>query len=872
MTSSCFICRLKNYLIILCFGFIHSQSYEWKSVIVPNDNWNYIIPQSELPDNWKSVDFDWSNWSLGPTGIGYGDDDDNTIIENTISLFIRKNFQIVDINDVNRVILDIDFDDGFIAYLNGKEIARYLVSGNNVAYNQTSDNWGEAFLYRGLAPKRYFIDKNLFNQGDNVLAIQVHNYSIDSSDLSIIPVLSVEVNSSVSSYREPPNWFSDPGTYNSQINFSSSNLPIVILETNGNQEIPNEPKIEANMKIIERQDGSRNYVSDQDNSSHLNYSGNIQIEVRGSSSTLFSKQQYALTTYDDSGEKDNVNLLDLPKENDWILSGIAYDTTFVRDYVSYKLSNLIGEYASRGRYCELILNDEYRGIYILFEKLKSDDSRIDLNKIQADDNELPNLSGGYITKSDKIEGGDVRAWSMPNYGGWETNFVHEYPKPENITSEQNNYIKNIFEDLYTKAENQNKSIYNGYPSVIDVPSFLNFILINELASNVDAYEFSTFFHKDRNGKLRAGPVWDFNLTYGNDLFSWGFDRSKINVWQHSYGNMGAKFWKNLFDEPYFKCYLSKRWIALTSENNHLSENNINSIIDSTAELISEAVSRQEQVWGFDIEFDERISLLKEFIRDRIYWMSMLLNDTSLCENDYVPNLIISKIHYHPKTLADENSSDLEFIEITNSNENSENLTGVYFGGLGFTFHFPNDYEIDGNKSIFLANDLDVFKTKYGFDADGEFSRNLSNGGEDLVLYDAFGNLIDFVEYDDKSPWPEEPDGDGPFLKLKNLNLNNNVGTNWEPSSDFNTLSADKNSFDNTILIYPNPASNVLKIQTKNNSKILKIIFYDLSGKLVKSYNPNTQNYSLDISNFGNGVYIIESRFDGITQYSRVIKN
>ena len=69
--------------------------------------------------------------------------------------------------------------------------------------------------------------------------------------------------------------------------------------------------------------------------------------------------------------------------------------------------------------------------------------------------------------------------------------------------------------------------------------------------------------------------------------------------------------------------LSKRWIELTSENNHLSENNINSIIDSTAQLISEAVSRQEQVWGFDIEFDERISLLKnsfeiEFIGCQCY--------------------------------------------------------------------------------------------------------------------------------------------------------------------------------------------------------------------------------------------------------------
>ena len=97
----------------------------------------------------------------------------------------------------------------------------------------------------------------------------------------------------------------------------------------------------------------------------------------------------------------------MPKENDWILSGIAFDTIFMRDFISYKLSNKLGQYASRGRYCEVVLNDSYQGIYMLQEKLKSDGSRIDLNKIKADDTVLPKLSGGYISKSDKWEGNEL---------------------------------------------------------------------------------------------------------------------------------------------------------------------------------------------------------------------------------------------------------------------------------------------------------------------------------------------------------------------------------------------------------------------------------------------------------------------------------
>ena len=109
---------------------------------------------------------------------------------------------------------------------------------------------------------------------------------------------------------------------------------------------------------------------------------------------------------------------------------------------------------------------------------------------------------------------------MSGNDGDNVNFAYEVPKPEDKTSQQDDYIQDVFNQLANTSNASNASFVDGYPSVIDIPSFVDFILLNELAANVDAYQFSTFFHKDRGGKLRAGPVWDFNLTYGNDLFGW----------------------------------------------------------------------------------------------------------------------------------------------------------------------------------------------------------------------------------------------------------------------------------------------------------------------------------------------------------------
>ncbi|MFL2572807.1 MAG: CotH kinase family protein [Flavobacteriaceae bacterium] len=849
---------------VLCSN-LHAQSSQWNSVVIPGQAWKYTLPDGPNT-NWTKSNFDDSSWSVGNTGIGYGDEDDETIISNTISLYMRKTFEIEDVSLVSRAVLDIDYDDGFVAYINGVEVARDLFSGDHTSYSMPSDGLHEAQLYTGNIPERYFFDKTLLSDGSNIIAVQVHNQSLTSSDLSALPVITLELPQGSDTYFSPPNWFVEPSPQPVDINFTSSNLPIVILNTGG-ANIPDEPKIEATMKIIKRPENELNYVIDESNPDYLDFDGPIQIEVRGSSSQLFSKKQYSLTTYDSTGEKDNVKLLGLPKENDWILNALAYDTTFVRDYVSYKLSNSLNQYASRAEYCELILNGEYRGIYMLLEKLKADDNRINIKKIKDDDNELPDLTGGYIVKADKIEGTEELGWSMPSYGWGNVNFAYEVPKPEDKTSQQDDYIQNVFNQLaetsYNPSNNSsNTSLFDGYPSIIDIPSFIDFMLLNELASNVDAYQFSTFFHKDRGGKLRAGPVWDFNLTFGNDLFEWGFDRSKYNIWQFLDGNRGARFWTDLFYDPDFSCYLTKRWLELTATDQVLNENKINDLIDETVVNIFDAVNRQEQVWNIDIDFDGRIANLKTFISQRIQWITDQLNpNISACENVAIPNLVISKIHYNPQDQGDDDSDDFEFVEITNNSDLPWDLTGVYFGGLGFSYQFPPGFIVQARQSVFLANKPSAFESSYGFSPFDEFFRNLSNSSERLELLDGFGNLIDYVVYDDDSPWPEDADGNGYFLKLKDLDLDNSFAENWIASPSSQSLLTYQSNNDSALFIYPSSTREILYLSATNDIQIQSMQILNISGQTVMTKNLYKKRALLNVSSLSSGMYFISIKLN-----------
>lgn len=652
--------------------------------------------------------------------------------------------------------------------------------------------------------------------------------------------------------------------------FSDSNLPVFLINTDGGSPIIDNPRVRATMKIIYRGPGQRNYLTDQDNPLYLNYNGRIDIEIRGSSSQVSDKKNYGFTTrMADNVTNNNVSLLGMPEENDWILNGMVFDPALIRDYLCYNLSRQIGEYASRTEYCELIINEEYKGLYLLQEKIKADDNRVDITRISNNDNQIPAVTGGYITKADKTTGGDPVAWTMKNWSGAGVDYIHEHPKPEDVTAYQDQYIHLRFTDLEVTALYQDASITGGFPSVIDIPSFIGYIIISELGSNSDAYQFSTFFHKDRNGKLRAGPIWDNDLTFGNDLFFWGLDRSKTNVWQLSNGdNEGARFWRDLIFNNEFRCYLAKRWDELTQPGKPLNRDVISAFIDQTVNYITEGVSRDNGRWGKTGNHQQRIDAIKTWLANRIPWITSNLGSYDQCKNVNLPPLVITKIMYHPAESIEYPDEDkMEYLEITNNGNQKVDLEGLYFSGTGFVFQFPSNSSIEPFSSIILAGNYQVFRTKYGFTPFGQYTRNLSNKSENLVLADAFGNIIDNVCYYDSLPWPDA-DGNGYYLKLIDPGLDNNLPSSWIASGDIIT-SAEHPDPGKDLTIYPNPVSDRLYVAAR--SEIMSITLFDIYGHLIRIVYPDSESCEIDVKQLTDGLYLLQIETFYGTAIRKIIK-
>ena len=339
------------------------------------------------------------------------------------------------------------------------------------------------------------------------------------------------------------------------VNQTGSDLPYIKITTQNL--ILNEPKVMANMEIFEK--GEKTFSSP------------IGIEYRGASSFRMSnKKSYGVETWDESGNDINLEIFDFPKEEDWILMGhvfrspeTIFDPSLMRHYIGYELYRNMGNYSSRSKFVELEIGDNtgaanYQGVYVFMEKLKRDSNRINIAKLKIDDNDTESITGGYILKIDKTSGSDVALenQSLEYYeSNWqddasynedisfrsnydingdslqsldpfgppyhpfqylETYFLYEYPKADEISLDQKAYIQNYINDFETALANENfSSDHREYLNYIDIDSFVDFFIINELTGNIDGYRLSTYLHKDRGEKLKMGPIWDFDVAFGN---------------------------------------------------------------------------------------------------------------------------------------------------------------------------------------------------------------------------------------------------------------------------------------------------------------------------------------------------------------------
>lgn len=450
----------------------------------------------------------------------------------------------------------------------------------------------------------------------------------------------------------------EEGEFEFAIDVGDSEIPYVVIDTR-NVPIENEPKIIADFSVYE------NMIKTQ--------TATIGIEFRGATSfRLSDKKSFGIETWDEGGNDIDQSLFGFPEEEDWILMGhvvnqsdnYIFDRTLMYHHVGYEISRQIDKYASRTQFVELELNGEYMGIYVFMEKLKRDNDRIDIARLDPGEIDEENITGGYILKIDKASGGDLNLNQPLEYfeNNWdddaryqedfsfrsnydvfgnlidfppfdapyhanqylETYFLYEYPGADGIAPEQKSYIQNYINEfelaLLTDDFDAGERTYTNY---IDVSSFIDYFLINELCRNVDAYRLSTFLTKDKGEKLAMGPVWDMNIGFDNG------DRVPMDNWVINYNQfvdrdpwMMPFWWPRLLEDAQFRAGVKSRWNQLRS--GALSTSNLQSIVNQTANYLTSngAVDRNYNKWTIStpVDYNSSVASLNNFLRERSEWM------------------------------------------------------------------------------------------------------------------------------------------------------------------------------------------------------------------------------------------------------------
>ncbi len=614
--------------------------------------WSYQEGNATLPSDWYTLDYDDSTWDVGNGGIGYGDNDDSTVLLDVKSVFMRQEFTIHNLEEINGLSLFGSFDDGFVAYLNGVEIARSNVSGQSPSYTTSADHYKEAELTQGQRPSEYVISgdmlTSLLSAGTNLLAIQTHNFGDDSSDLSSNYWLIGTLEQESDLYFQLPDWYE---TGVGGVESFDSDIPIVKITSSA--VIVDEPKVQATVTIIHDPNDLPNNSNDLDSQ----YSGNIAIEKRGQSSLFFfPKHGYGFETKDSLWEDIDAEILGLPAEEDWVLHGPYSDKTLLRNVVAMDIANEMDQYASRTQPVELIINEQYQGIYILMEKIKRDKNRVDIAKLTEADTVGIELTGGYVFKIDK----GVPDWNSiyPMSGIPDQLIGYQYVSPNRnkILPQQEEYIQSYVDSfeiaLRNPAYNYGGKSINQY---IDINSFADHYIMGELTKNVDAFRISTYLHKEKDtdgGLLKMGPVWDFNLGFGNADYcdGWSTDGSVLDI---GCASENPFWWQRLLEYGPFDNAVRCRYEVY--RNSMLQDDQLEMMIDSHAvSLTDQARQRDDQQWmaiGQYVwpnpfvgkNYDQELTHLKMYILDRLEYLDevwgqgCILSDTE--EIDDLPQVI-----------------------------------------------------------------------------------------------------------------------------------------------------------------------------------------------------------------------------------------
>ena len=598
--------------IISCKRFNNATQ---RTIVFPNFESKYFITNKN-PDTWKNLNFDDSNWNISTIGIAEGYDTIDYDTKND-TLYIRVPFYLKNKKNIQSVLIESRLQANYTIFLNGIKIKEIINLPLDEKIKMIEKSEEREKRYKKLFTQSVQIRKNditgYFKKDRNILCIAVFKKEMVLKNFSPLVRLSVECKTNKKENDD-------------NIKRYSTHLPIIKIDTKGN-DIVDEPKIDAEMEIINNH-SKINKPSDEKYEAKVS----IGIEIRGNTSQAYSKKSYSIEIRDSAGNDLDFPILGLPKDDDWVLYAPYADKTFMRNVLSYDLFRKMGHYSVKTRYCELIINNEYKGLYVLTEKIKANNSRVNISKINKTDTSGNSLSGGYIVAIDNNPEATVWPTTLPSLGNKiYTYYSILYPKEKQIQPVQFKYISDYiiaFESTF--KENINTGNNPEYLKYINTESFIDYFIINEFTKNIDSYRLSTFMYKDRDNissKLNIGPIWDFNFSLGlpeyHDGYNykgWVFEENMVLI---------PPWWPVLIDDSYFRNHLKQRWTYL--RQNILSEESLMNNVDSLSNIVNEAVPRNFNKWKISNKytwpvyfngknFEDDKEYMKFWITERLKWM------------------------------------------------------------------------------------------------------------------------------------------------------------------------------------------------------------------------------------------------------------
>lgn len=422
----------------------------------------------------------------------------------------------------------------------------------------------------------------------------------------------------------------------------SSNLPLVIVNSY-NRYIGPGGFIPASMRFIGLS-GDRTTLSGP-----ADFDGRGDLKRRGFTSLRLPKPSMTFKARNDDGDKVKFSPFGLPAESDWVLYAPYQDKTLIRDALAFELSNQMGRYAPRTRFVEVFLargsapltRNDNLGVYVLIEKIKRGKDRVNIAKLGPEDNAEPEISGGYIFKRDHGSmSGTGRGWGFSpappratdDGVGFKTprdlRLFFVDPAEDELTAAQRNWLARYvtrFEDVLHGPNFASPA--EGYAKYLDVDSFIDHFWLVEMSKNIDAFRYSAYLHKPRNGKITLGPCWDWNLSFGNADYHGG---EETQGWYYPYLRDIEICWVNrLRDDPEFVQRQVDRWTELRRDV--FAPERLLRRVDELAAQLQEAQVRNFKRWPILNRYVQpnpntygsyqgEVQAMKQWIQGRIAWL------------------------------------------------------------------------------------------------------------------------------------------------------------------------------------------------------------------------------------------------------------